>query len=168
MSIYSKKVMKHFKNPHNYGKIAGADGIGEVGNIVCGDVMYLYIKLGKNKQGKNIIKQISFETYGCAAAIATSSVITDLARNKTLDEALSLSKDHVITALDTLPPIKVHCSLLAIDALQEAIFDYLSKNKKPISQSLQKKHEHNQKNKCSVENRYGDWVSHEKKSLKKS
>jgi nitrogen fixation NifU-like protein len=160
---YTKKVLEHFKSPHNYGKIKNADGIGEVGNIVCGDVMYLYIKVGKNKKKEEIIKDIKFETYGCTAAIATSSVITDLARGKTLDQALQIRKDEVIKSLSGLPPIKIHCSVLAADALAEAIFDYLSKNKKPISQDLQKKHEIITKSKHTIEEKYSDWVEAERK-----
>lgn len=118
-ALYTKEVMKHFKNPHNYGKIKDADGIGKVGNIVCGDVMHLYIKVEKD-----IIKDIKFETYGCVAAISTSSVITDLAKGKTIKEALKMEKNDVIKSLGGLPSIKYHCSVLAVDALRAAIKDY--------------------------------------------
>ena len=87
--MYNKKVLQHFKNPHNFGKIKNPDGRGLVGNIVCGDVMNLYIKIGKNKKGEEIIKDIKFETFGCVAAIATSSIITDLAKGKTINEAIT-------------------------------------------------------------------------------
>lgn len=155
--LYTKKVMETFKNPHNYGKIKDADGIGKVGNIQCGDVMWLYIKVGKNKKGEEIIKDIKFETFGCVAAISTSSVITDLAKGKTLKEALSIEKDKIIKKLGGLPEIKYHCSVLAVDALTEAIYDYLSKNKKPIPQELQKKHERIEKDKKTIEKRYEKW-----------
>jgi nitrogen fixation NifU-like protein len=159
MGIYSKKVIKHFKKPHNYGKIANPDGVGEVGNIICGDVMFLYIKVDKNE----VIRDIKFETYGCVAAIATSSVITDLAKNKKVEEALKLNKDSVIETLDKLPPIKIHCSLLAVDALMEAIYDYLSKKKKNIPQFLETKHQIIVKQKKMIEDRYKDWVNLERK-----
>jgi len=135
MFNYSKKVLKHFKNPHNLGKIDNADGTGEVGNMACGDVMKLYIVV-KN----NIITNVKFETYGCAAAIATSSVITDLVKGKTIDEALAMTNKSVIDSLDGLPPIKIHCSLLSVDALNEAIYDYLMKNNQEIPAVLIERH----------------------------
>jgi len=120
--MYSKKVMEHFRNPHNMGEIKDADGIGTVGNPVCGDLMTIYIKVKDNK-----IEDIKFKTFGCAAAIATSSMITDLAKGKTIDEALKITRDSVADSLDGLPPIKMHCSNLAADALHEAIKDYKKK-----------------------------------------
>ena len=135
MGSYSQKVIEHFQNPHNYGKIDNADGTGKVGNLVCGDVMKLYIKI-KDKT----IKDIKFETFGCAAAIATSSVVTDLVKGKKISEALKLTNGHVLKELGGLPPIKVHCSLLAVDALNEAIYDYYKKINKPIPKSLEQKH----------------------------
>lgn len=138
--VYSKKVMEHFRNPRNMGKIENADGIGKVGNIVCGDVMFLYIKVSKNK-GKEIISDIKFETMGCAAAIATSSIVTELAKGKTIEEAMKISKEAIIKGLGGLPPVKIHCSLLAVDALKEALYDYYKKAKKEIPPDLQKDHE---------------------------
>lgn len=135
MLNYSKKVLKHFRNPHNMGIIKGADGVGEVGNLACGDVMKLYLKVEND-----IIKDVKFETYGCAAAIATSSVITDLVKGKTLKEALEMTNKSVIDSLDGLPPIKIHCSLLSVDALNEAIYDYMVKNKKEIPAVLAERH----------------------------
>jgi len=137
---YSKKVLEHFRNPHNFGIIKNATAIGQVGNPACGDVMKLYLKIDQNKSGQDFIKDVKFETMGCAAAIATSSVVTDLALNKTLEDALKLDNKDVIKALDYLPDIKIHCSLLAIDALAEAIFNYFQQINHPISPSLQKKH----------------------------
>jgi nitrogen fixation protein NifU and related proteins len=122
--MYSKKVLEHFKNPKNVGKIEGADGIGTVGNRACGDVMHLYIAVKADK-----IVDIKFETMGCAAAIATSSMITELAKGKTIDEASKLTKDNIVDALEGLPPIKIHCSLLAVEALHKAIEDYKQKKK---------------------------------------
>jgi len=117
--------MKLFLKPHNFGKIKNADGVGKVGNVVCGDVMYLYIKV-KN----NVIKDVKFETFGCAAAIGTSSIITDMVKGKTLDEALKVSKNDIADEIGGLPPIKMHCSVLATEALKAAIEDYKKRNKR--------------------------------------
>jgi nitrogen fixation protein NifU and related proteins len=123
---YSKEVMKNFKNPKNLGEIKDADGIGKVGNPVCGDVMWLYIKVKKEK-GKEIIKDIKFKTFGCAAAIATSSMITQLAKGKTIEEAEKITRNDVAESLKGLPLVKMHCSNLSSDALRAAIKDYESK-----------------------------------------
>lgn len=120
--MYSEKVMEHFANPRNVGEIPDADGIGKVGNPQCGDVMWLYIKV---KDG--ILTDIKFKTFGCGAAIATSSMITELAKGKTLEEAKKISRQDVAESLDGLPPQKMHCSNLAADALREAIKDYEAK-----------------------------------------
>lgn len=116
--------MEHFKNPKNMGELEDADAVGEHGNPVCGDLMYIYIKVKDDR-----INDISFQTFGCAAAIATSSMVTELAKGKTLDEAMEISRDDVASALDGLPPIKLHCSNLAADALQDAINKYREKQK---------------------------------------
>jgi len=126
--MYSKKVMEHFKEPHNLKEIKDADGIGKIGNPTCGDVMWCYIKVKKNSDGQEIIQDIGVKTFGCVAAIATSSMITDLAKGKTLDEAMKITRDSVKDALHGLPPLKVHCSNLAADALHKAIGDYKKKN----------------------------------------
>lgn len=120
--MYSEKVMDHFANPRNVGEIPDADGVGKVGNPQCGDVMWLYIKVKDD-----IITDIKFKTFGCGAAIATSSMITEMARGKTLEEARKISRQSVAESLDGLPPQKMHCSNLAADALREAIKDYESK-----------------------------------------
>ncbi|MCX5692388.1 MAG: Fe-S cluster assembly scaffold protein NifU [Candidatus Omnitrophica bacterium] len=122
---YSEKVMEHFKNPKNVGEIPDANGIGNVGNPICGDIMRLYIKV---KDGK--ILDAKFKTFGCGAAIATSSMITELVKGKTIDEALKISNSAVAEALGGLPKIKMHCSVLAEEALKSAIDDYLKKKKK--------------------------------------
>jgi nitrogen fixation protein NifU and related proteins len=127
--VYSKKVMQNFMNPKNLGEIKDANGIGKVGNPVCGDVMWLYIKVEKNKAGKEIIKDIKFKTYGCAAAIATSSMITQLAKGKTIQEAEKITRNDVAESLKGLPPVKMHCSNLSSDALRAAIKDYESRKK---------------------------------------
>ena len=126
--MYSKKVLDHFTRPHNQGKIENPDGVGMVGNPTCGDLMKIYIKIKKDKKRGEIIKDIKFETLGCASAIATSSMITDLAKGKTLSVAGKITRDDVAEALEGLPPIKMHCSNLAADALKEAIKDYKKKN----------------------------------------
>jgi len=125
--MYSQKVMEHFKHPHNLKEIKDANGIGKIGNPTCGDVMWVYIKVEKNKQGKEIIKDIGVKTFGCVAAIATSSMITDLAKGKTLEEAKKITRDDIKDALDGLPPLKVHCSNLSADGLKKAIEDYEKK-----------------------------------------
>jgi len=122
--MYSEKVMDHFRNPRNMGRMEDADGIGKVGNPVCGDVMWIYIKVKDNR-----IVDVSFETFGCAAAIATSSMATELVKGKTIEEALEITNKAVATALDGLPPIKLHCSLLAEEGIKAAIEDYLAKKK---------------------------------------
>ena len=160
--MYTKKVLKYFKNPKNLGKIKNPDGIGKAGNILCGDIMYLYIKIGKNKQGKEIIKDIKFETLGCVAAIATSSIITELAKGKTIKQALNINKKEIVEFLGGLPPIKLHCSVLAIDALSEAIYDYLSKNKKPIPNELAKTNKRIENEKKLIKEKYKDWIKNDK------
>ena len=120
--------MDHFRNPRNMGEMKDADAVGEIGNPVCGDLMYIYIKV-KEKDGKEIIEDISFQTFGCAAAIATSSMITELAKGKTLEEATKITRDNVADSLDGLPPIKLHCSNLAADGLKDAIKKYHEKKK---------------------------------------
>jgi nitrogen fixation NifU-like protein len=150
---YSKKVIDYFSNPHNYGKIKNPSGIGKVGNIVCGDVLWLYIKVEKDR-----IKDIKYETFGCVAAISTSGVVTDLAKGKTIKEALKIDSKKVVKLLGGLPPIKIHCSLLGVDALSEAIYDYLSKNKKEIPKELEKRHQKIEKEKKEIEKRYKKWT----------
>lgn len=119
---YSEKVMEHFMHPRNVGEIENADGIGNVGNPVCGDIMRLYIKVDND-----IIVDAKFKTFGCGAAISTSSMVTELVKGKTIEEALKVSNRAVAEALGGLPPIKMHCSVLAEEALKNAIDDYLKK-----------------------------------------
>ncbi len=138
--MYNAKTIKYFTKPRNYGKIADPSGIGKVGNVVCGDVMWLYLKVVKGKKGQEIIKNATFESFGCVAAIATSSITTELVKGKTLSEALAMSHKDVTDALGGLPLIKIHCSLLAVDALTEAIYDYLVKTKAKIPTGLAEKH----------------------------
>lgn len=121
--MYSSTVIEHFSRPHNMGRMDNPDGMGKVGNPNCGDEMTLYIKVNR-ENNEEIIEDIKFETLGCAAAIATSSMITDLAKGKTLDEALEITYDDVAHALGELPPIKVHCADLAVRALRKAVENY--------------------------------------------
>ena len=120
--IYSEKVMDHFTNPRNVGEIADADGVGEVGNAKCGDIMKMYIKVDGD-----VISDVKFKTFGCGAAIATSSMATELIKGKTIDEALKLTNRAVVEALEGLPPAKLHCSVLAEQAMKSAISDYYKK-----------------------------------------
>lgn len=121
--LYSEKVMDHFSNPRNVGEIADADGVGEVGNAVCGDIMRMYLKIEND-----VIVDVKFKTFGCASAIATSSMATELIKGKPISEALKLTNKAVAEALDGLPPIKMHCSVLAEEAIKAALFDYFTKN----------------------------------------
>ena len=120
--MYSEKVMDHFQNPRNVGEIENASGVGTVGNAKCGDIMRIYLKVEDN-----IIQDVRFKTFGCGAAIATSSMVTEMVKGKTLEEALEISNQAVAEALGGLPPAKMHCSNLAADALHEAIKDYIAK-----------------------------------------
>lgn len=122
--MYTEKVMDHFQNPRNVGEIPDADGVGEVGNAVCGDIMKIYLKVEGDR-----IADVKFKTFGCGAAIATSSMVTEMVKGKTLDEALQITNKAVAEALDGLPPQKMHCSNLAADALHKAIEDYRAKAK---------------------------------------
>ena len=120
--IYSEKVMDHFTNPRNVGEIENADGIGEVGNAKCGDIMKMYLKINNG-----VIEDVKFKTFGCGAAVATSSMATELIKGKKLDDALKITNKAVIEALDGLPPAKIHCSVLAEQAMKAAISDYYKK-----------------------------------------
>jgi len=120
---YSEKVMEHFANPRNVGKMDDADGIGEVGNAKCGDIMKMYIKVDKG-----IITDVKFNTFGCASAIATSSIATEMIKGQPIEEALKLTNKAVVEALDGLPPAKIHCSVLAEEAVKAAVADYYNKN----------------------------------------
>lgn len=123
MALYSDKVMDHFQNPRNVGKMDDADGIGEVGNAKCGDIMRMYIKVEDG-----VITDCKFNTFGCGSAIATSSMATELIKGKPIEEALELSNQAVVEALDGLPPQKIHCSVLAEEAVRAAVKDYYDKN----------------------------------------
>lgn len=125
--MYTEKVLDHFNHPRNQGIIADADGVGEVGNQKCGDIMKVYIKVAKNDQAQELIKEIKFQTLGCGAAIATSSMLTEMVKGKTIEEALSVEKLDIAEALGGLPEAKLHCSILAHDAFAEAVKNYRGK-----------------------------------------
>ena len=125
MALYSDKVMDHFQNPRNVGKLDDADGIGEVGNAKCGDIMRMYIKVDKDTQ---TITDVKFNTFGCGSAIATSSMATEMIKGKSIEEALKLSNKAVAEALDGLPAHKMHCSVLAEEAVRAAVKDYYDRN----------------------------------------
>ena len=131
---YSDKVIDHYTNPRNVGKIEDASGIGEVGNPVCGDIMKMFIKVENN-----VITDVKFKTFGCGAAIATSSISTEMIIGKTLEEALALKNSDVVKALDGLPPVKIHCSLLVEEAIHLAIADYYRKEGKMTEEEIKKK-----------------------------
>ena len=120
--LYSEKVMDHFANPRNVGEIEDADGVGEVGNAKCGDIMKMYLKIDNG-----VITDVKFKTFGCGAAIATSSIATEMVKGKTIEDALKLTNKAVVEALDGLPPVKLHCSVLAEQAMKAAISDYYSR-----------------------------------------
>lgn len=138
--MYTPKTLKYFKNPKYFGSLKNPNAIGKAGNVLCGDFMVLYLKI-KKKNNKEIIDDIRFETYGCLAAIATSSVVCEMAKNKEIKKALGITHEKINQFLGGLPPIKMHCSLLAVDALKEAIYDYLKKNNKEIPKELEENHQ---------------------------
>ena len=135
--MYSEKVMEHFRNPKNMGEIPDADGIGKVGNPVCGDLMWIYIKVKDNR-----LEDVKFKTFGCGAAIATSSMVTEMAKGKTLEEAMKITRNDVADELGGLPPIKMHCSNLAADGLHLAIEDYLKKKGLKLPEDGERHEEH--------------------------
>ena len=139
--MYSEKVMDHFNNPRNVGEIEDASGVGTVGNAKCGDIMRMYLDIDEN----GIIQDVKFKTFGCGAAVATSSMATELVKGKTVQEAMQVTNKAVCEALDGLPPVKVHCSLLAEEAIHAALWDYAEKNnivieglKKPVNDIAEK------------------------------
>ncbi len=122
--MYSEKVMDHFQNPRNVGEIVDASGVGTVGNAKCGDIMRIYLDIDDNQ----VIRDVKFKTFGCGAAVATSSMATELVKGRTVEEAMQITNQAVMEALDGLPPVKVHCSLLAEEAIHAALWDYAQKN----------------------------------------
>ena len=135
--LYSEKVMDHFTNPRNVGEIDNAQGVGVVGNAKCGDIMKIYLEIDEN----DIITDCKFKTFGCGAAIATSSMATELIKGKSVKDALALTNSAVVEALDGLPPVKVHCSVLAEEAVKTAVADYYNKIGRPVDFVIEKSHE---------------------------
>lgn len=156
--MYTDKVMEHFREPHNRGKLEDYSAIGKVGNIVCGDVMWLYIKVARDEKDRDIITDISWETFGCTAAIATSSMVSDLAKGKTLEEAIAVTNQNVASELGGLPPVKMHCSALAADALNEAIHTYMVQQGIEIPDALQQRHARIEKEVAALEKRYSAFM----------
>jgi nitrogen fixation NifU-like protein len=161
-SLYSKEVMKHFKHPKNVGIIKNADGVGRVGNMACGDFMELYIKVKNDK-----ISDIKFQTFGCVVALAVSSMLTEIAKGKSLEEAIKIGNKDILKKSGPVPAIKIHCSVLAADALHEAVYDFYSKNKKPIPEILKKEHERIQNTLKQVEKTHKEFTEFEEKILEK-
>ena len=133
--------MEIFSHPKNMGEIKSPDGLGKVGNAMCGDIMWLYLRVSRDRNGMEVIKDIKVKTFGCVAAIVTSSILTEMAKGMTIDEALKISKQEIVKTVEGLPPQKIHCSVLASSALREAIYDYLNKNNRPIPDELKRSHE---------------------------
>jgi len=155
--MYTKEVMDNFMNPSNLGEIENADGVGKVGNITCGDVMWLYLKIGKVIGGNaedhsdEYIEDIKFKTLGCAAAISTSSMVTRLAKGKSVADALKITNKDVVDSLGGLPAPKIHCSLLAEEALREALYDFFEKKGRKIPEVLEKNHNKVSNTLCEIE-----------------
>ena len=139
MALYSEKVMDHFMHPRNVGTIENADGVGEVGNAKCGDIMKMYLKIKDNK-----IEDVKFETFGCGSAIASSSIATEMIKGRTLEDALALTNQEVVDALGGLPAHKLHCSVLAEEAIKKALTDYFDKNHIPYDHKKYEEMDHEQ------------------------
>ncbi len=160
--LYSEEIIEHFKNPKNIGKIENADGIGKVGNVICGDVMWFYIKVKDNR-----IADVKFQTFGCVVAIAVSSILTEMAKGKALEEAIKMTNKDILKKAGNVPPIKVHCSVLAAEGLHEAIYDYLKRNKMEIPEELEKEHQRIKKDLKQVEEKHPEHIKFEESILNK-
>ena len=161
-SPYSKEIMKHFTKPKNVGVIKNADGKGRIGNMACGDIMELYIKVKNDK-----ISDIKFQTFGCVVAVAVSSILTEMVKGKTIEQAMKINNKDILSKSGKVPPIKIHCSILAADALKESIYDYLSKNKKTIPEELQKDHDRIANTLKQVEEKHKEFTEFEENMLDK-
>jgi len=162
---YSKEIIRHFKNPKNLGRIKNPDAIGEAGNLVCGDTMRIYLKV-KEKNGKRIISDVKGEVFGCVVALANTSLLTTMVKGKRLEDALKIKKEDLIRKLggrSKIPPIKIHCSILALDALHEAIYNYYKNNKLPIPKSLEKEHERIKASIKIIERRHKEFLELERR-----
>jgi len=152
--VYTDRVMDHFRNPRNMEKMDNPSAVGRVGRVACGDVMWFYIKVEPDADGREVITDVSWETFGCTAAIATSSMVSEIAKGKTLEEAVQITNRDAAEQLGGLPPIKMHCSALAADALNEAIYAYLSERGREIPEALAKRHERVAKEMATLDKRY--------------
>jgi len=152
--VYTDRVMDHFRNPRNMGKMDDPSAVGRVGRVACGDVMWFYIKVEPDRDGREVISDVSWETFGCTAAIATSSMVSEIAKGKTLEEAVAITNRDAAEQLGGLPPIKMHCSALAADALNEAIYAYLAAHDREIPEALAKRHERVAKEMATLDKRY--------------
>jgi nitrogen fixation NifU-like protein len=164
---YPKEVIKHFRNPKNLGRIRSPDAVGEAGNLLCGDVLRVYLKI-KEKNGKKIISDIKAEVFGCIVAIANTSMLTTMVKGKSLEDALKIEKEELIKKLGgrkKIPAFKIHCSILASDALHEAIYNYYSKNKLPIPEELKKEHERIQNTLKTIEEEHKEFIKLEREVL---
>jgi nitrogen fixation NifU-like protein len=167
MPLYSKTIIEHFKKPRNVGEIKNPNGEGQAGNIICGDVMKIYLKIKKNKKGEEIIEDIKFKTLGCMVAIANTSLLTTMVKGKTIKQALEIRKEDLIKKLGKpLPATKIHCSLLALDALKEAIYDYYKRKNIEMPKELEKEHQRILKINQELEKRYIKYQNFEKEILK--
>jgi len=161
--MYTEQVMDHFTNPRNMGELEEADGVGKVGNPACGDVMQLFLNINEH-DGQEVIEDIKFKTFGCAAAIATSSKITEVAKGLTLEEALEVENEEIAEELGGLPKLKMHCSVLASDALKEAIYNYYKQQGIDIPSELEKKHEQNREELEVTEEKREEYIEEESQS----
>jgi nitrogen fixation NifU-like protein len=168
-ALYSKKIMEHFRHPRNMGRLKNPDGVGEAGNIQCGDLMKLYIKVKKDKKtGKEKISDIKFECLGCTVAIANTSLLTTMAKGKSLNEVMKIEKEDILKELGQVPFTKIHCSVLATDALSEAIYDYYKRNNLKIPKYLFKKHERIKQTVETLEKRHAEYIEFERKIFDKN
>ena len=159
--IYSKEIIKHFRSPKNLGTMKNPDSVGEAGNTICGDMMKIYIKV---KNGR--ISDIKGSVFGCVVAIANTSLLTTMVKGKKIEEALKIKKEDLIKKLGKVPPIKVHCSVLALDALREAIYDFLKKNKMKIPKELEKDHKRILETTKNIEKMHKDFVKFQRGLMK--
>ncbi|MGC8812157.1 MAG: iron-sulfur cluster assembly scaffold protein [Candidatus Aenigmatarchaeota archaeon] len=165
---YSKEIIKHFEHPKNLGRIKNPDAVGEAGNVVCGDVMRIYLKIKKDSKGKLRISDIKGEVFGCVVALANTSMLTTMVKGKTLEEVLKIDKEELIKKLGgrkKIPPIKIHCSVLALDALNEAIYSYYKSKGLPVPKELEGRHKVVKKTLEDIEKKHKEFVEMERKIL---
>lgn len=165
--MYTKEVLKHFKHPKNQGIMKNPSAVGEVGNIQCGDVMKLYLKIKKDKRGRDMISDIKFECLGCVVAIANTSMLTTMVKGMTLRKAMNIKEKDILKKLKKVPITKVHCSVLAADALAEAIYNYYQKSNLPIPKKMLERHERIKKTIENLEDRHKEYIEFERNLMKR-